>query len=140
MTPTETVTISHVAELLAHNGYDVTPSESGVLTVRELHSGIGFQAAFEGGVLFMTVSLMTVPERDITPAMMRKMLAGDNGITTSAFRLYGTNDGRVRVTLSNFCKIQDMGPEDHDDILSLAGYLLADVVEARDILQPAAAA
>jgi hypothetical protein len=33
-----------------------------------------------------------------------------------------------------------MGPEDHDDILSLAGYLLADAVEARDILQPAAAA
>ncbi len=140
MTPTETVTISHVAELLAHNGYDVTPSESGVLTVRELHSGITFQAALEGGVLFMTVSLTTVPERDVTPAMMRKMLAGDNGITTSAFRLFGTNDGRVRVTLNNFCKVQDMGPEDRDDILSLAGYLLADVVEARDILQPAAAA
>jgi hypothetical protein len=33
-----------------------------------------------------------------------------------------------------------MGPEDEDDILSLAGYLMADVVEARDLLQPAAAA
>jgi hypothetical protein len=140
MTPTETVTISHVAELLAHNGYDVTPSESGVLTVRELHSGITFQAALEGGVVYMTMSLMTVPERDITPAMMRKMLSGHNGITTSGFRLYETNDGRVRVTLNNFCKILDMGPEDHDDILGLAGYLLADAVEARDILQPAAAA
>jgi hypothetical protein len=140
MTPTETVTISHVAELLAHNGYDVTPSDSGVLTVRELHSGISFQAALEGGALFMTVSLMTVPESGITPTMMRKMLSGHNGISTSGFRLYETSDGRLRITLNNFCKIQDMGPEDHDDILSLAGYLLADVVEARDILEPAAGA
>jgi hypothetical protein len=33
-----------------------------------------------------------------------------------------------------------MGPEDRDDILSLAGYLIADVIEARELLQPAAKA
>lgn len=138
MTPTETVSINHVAELLAHNGYDIVPSDSGVLGVRELHSGIGFQAALEGGVLFMTVSLMTVPESEIKPGLMKKMLSGHNGISTSSFRLYDVDDDKVTVTLNNFCKVQDMGPEDHDDILSLAGYLLADVVAARDLLQPAA--
>ena len=138
MTPTEIISIDHVAELLAHNGYDIVPSESGVLGVRELHSGIGFQAAMEGGVLFMTVSLMTVPEAEITPGLMKKMLSGHNGISTSSFRLYDTDEGKVTVTLNNFCKIQNMGPDDHDDILSLAGYLLADVIAARDLLQPAA--
>ncbi len=138
MTPTEIVSITHVAELLAHNGYDIVPSDSGVLGVRELHSGIGFQAAMEGGVLFMTVSLMTVPEAEITRGLMKKMLSGHNGISTSSFRLYDTDEGKVTVTLNNFCKIQNMGPEDHDDILSLAGYLLADVIAARDLLEPAA--
>jgi hypothetical protein len=33
-----------------------------------------------------------------------------------------------------------MGPEDEDDILSIAGYLMADVIAARDLFQPAAAA
>jgi len=33
-----------------------------------------------------------------------------------------------------------MSPEDQDDILSLASYLMADVIEARDLLQPAMAA
>ena len=140
MTPSETVTISHVAELLARNGYDVSTTESGLLKIRELHSGIAFQAALEGGVLFMTVNLMTVDARDITADAMRKMLSGENGISTSGFRIYDAADGKAVVTLSNFCKLQDMGSEDADDILSLAGYLLADVVEARDLLQPAAAA
>lgn len=140
MTPTETVNISQVAEILAHNGYDITPTESGVLRVRELHSGIAFQLALEGGALFMTVQLMTVPTADVTPEVMRKMLAADNGISTSSFRLYDAGGGKTAITLNNFCKLQDMGKEDQDDILSLAGYLLADVVAARDLLQPAAAA
>ena len=140
MTPTETVTISQVAELLAHHGYDVYSAESGVLRVRELHSGISFQAALEGGLLFMSVNLMTVPAADITADVMKKMLSGTNGISTSSFRLYDSGDGKTVVALSNFCKLQDMGKEDEDDILALAGYLLADVVEARDLLQPAAAA
>jgi hypothetical protein len=68
------------------------------------------------------------------------MLSAHNGISTSAFQLYDTAEGKVAVTLNNFCTLQNMGEEDQDDILSLAGYLMADVVEARDLLQPAAAA
>jgi hypothetical protein len=140
MTPTETVNISQVAELFAHNGYDVSESSPDVLRVRELQSGVAMQAALEGGVLYMSVNLTTCPAKQITPDLMRKMLSGNNGISTSAFRLYDAADGKTTVALSNFCKLQDMGPEDRDDILSLAGYLLADVVEARELFQSAAAA
>ena len=140
MTPTETVTISNVAHLLAHHRYDVSTAESGVLRVRELHSGISFQAALEGGLLFMSVNLITVPTADITSEVMKKMLSSSNGISTSSFRLYDAGDGKTAVSLGSFCKLQDMGKEDEDDILSLAGYLIADVVAARDLLQPGAAA
>jgi hypothetical protein len=140
MTPTETISISQAAELLAHSGYDVSEAASGVLRVRDVHSNVSFQAALAGNVLYMTVNLMTVPAADLTPALMRKMLDGQNGISTSAFRLYDSGDGKVAVTLNNFCKLLDMGPEDRDDILSLAGYLMVDVIAARDLLQPAAAA
>ena len=140
MTPSETVSISQVAELLAHNGYDVAVTGHDTLRVRELHSGVSFQAALEGGALYMSVNLMTVPNSEITPEVMRTMLSGHNGISTSGFRLYDGEEGKTVVTLNNFCKLQDMGHEDRDDILSLASFLLADVLAARDLLHPAAAA
>ena len=63
--------------------------------------------------------------------MMRKMLASDNGISTSYFQLYDMGGGKVAVTLNNFCKLQDMGADDEDDILSCVHFLLVDVLEAR---------
>jgi len=140
MTRSENLNISQVAECLAHKGYEVTESDAGVLRVRDIESSVVFRAALEGSVLFMSVNLMTVPAGDITAELMRKMLSAHTGISTSAFQLYDTADGKVAVTLNNFCTLQNMGEEDQDDILSLAGYLMADVVEARDLLQPAAAA
>ena len=137
MTSTETIYISQVQELLAHNGYDVAETTPGVLRVRDVQSGVSFQTALEGNVLYMTVNLMSLSNAEITPEVMHKMLSGKNGISTSGFRLYDGGDSKTVVTLNNFCKLQDMGPEDHDDILSLASYLLADVVAARDLLQPA---
>ncbi len=138
MSPSETIPISQVAELLAHNGYDVSEVAPGVLRVRDLDSGVGFQAALEGNVLFMTVQLTIVPAAALTPGLMRKMLSGTNGISTSSFRIYDAAEGKIAVALANFCTLQDMGAEDRDDILSLAGYLMADVVEARELLEPAA--
>jgi hypothetical protein len=140
MIRSDNLSISQVAELLAQNGYEVSELNPGMLRVRDLESGVTFRAALEGNVLFLSVTLMTVPSKDITPAVMQKMLAADNGISTSAFQLYNTGDGKTAITLNNFCTLQNMGPEDADDVLSLAGYLMADVVEARDLLQPAAAA
>lgn len=136
MTSSESPAISQIAELLAHNGYDVTDAGAGVLRVRDLDTGVAFQAALHGNILFMTVNLTTVPAASLSAGTLRLMLDANNGISTSSFQLYDTGDGNTAITLNNFCTLQDMGPEDKDDILSLAGYLMADLLEARDLLQP----
>jgi hypothetical protein len=136
MTGAETPTLTQIEVLLAQNGYDVAEAGNGVLHVRDLETGVSFQAALEGTVLYMTLKLIDVKRADITPEMMRRMLEADNGISTSSFKLYQEGDGKTAITLNNFCTLQNMGKEDEDDILSLAGYLMADLVEARELLGP----
>jgi len=36
--------------------------------------------------------------------------------------------------LNNFCKLQELGPDDEDDILSCVSFLLADVVNAKELI------
>ena len=61
---------------------------------------------------------------------MAQMLAAENGISTSHFQLYEAGSGKVAVSLNNFCKLQDLGPDDEDDILSCVRiFLLVDVSE-----------
>jgi hypothetical protein len=135
MTPTDTSIIANVHQLLAEHGYEVTDLGADVLRVRELTTGVSFQVALEGSVLFFTVALTTVPESAVTPEIMRLMLSAENGISTSGFQLYSATEGKVAVTLNNFCTLQNMGPEDCDDVISSASYLLADLVEARELLE-----
>ena len=58
--------------------------------------------------------------------------------TAEAEDPYGNQDtsfnGNVTISLNNFCKLQDMGPEDEDDILSCVHFLLVDVMTARHLL------
>jgi len=135
MTPTETQTIAQVQQLLAEHGYEVKDLGADVLRITDVTTGVHFQAALEGNVLFMTVALTTVPESVVTPDVMRQMLAADNGISTSGFQLYSASQGKIAVTLNNFCTIQNMGPEDQDDVLSCASYLMADLVHARELFE-----
>jgi hypothetical protein len=132
----EDLSISQIESLLAENGYEVTELEGEVLRIRDLDTGITFQTALEGNVLYMTVNLVTVPSSAVNAEMMRKMLAADSGITTSSFQLVPAGDGKTAITLNNFCTLQNMGVEDQDDVLSLAGYLMADLLEARELLEP----
>ncbi len=37
--------------------------------------------------------------------------------------------GKIAMTLNNFCKLQDLGADDEDDILSCVHFLLVDVIE-----------
>ena len=96
--------------------------------------GIVVQAVLSGEILYLSILCMTAPANSLTPAVLRKMLASDNGISTSHFQLYETGDGKVAITLNNFCKLQEMGPDDEDDILSCVSFLLADVVHAKDLI------
>ncbi len=93
----------------------------------------------EGDILFLSLPCITVPRTAVTPEIMATMLAADNGISTSSFQLYDAGSGKVTVTLNNFCKLQDMGPDDEDDILSCVHFLLVDVMTARRLLSGLAA-
>jgi hypothetical protein len=127
-------TLEQIHALLAAKRYAVTESGDSMLRIQEVDSGIALQAVLEGEILFLSLVCMSVPAPRITPAIMRKMLASDNGISTSHFQLYETGDGNVAITLNNFCKLQELGPDDEDDILSCVSFLLADVVHAKQLI------
>jgi hypothetical protein len=134
MTQTTTIHADRIGALLAEKGYEVSVQGEGVLRIREVGSGIAIQAVLEGGIVFFSLTCATVPAASITAPLMRKMLAADNGISTSYFQLYDHGNGTAAITLNNFCKLQDMGPDDEDDVLSSVHFLLADVLEARRLI------
>jgi hypothetical protein len=134
MANTTQSTLEQIHALLAAKRYSVTESGDGVLRILEVDSGIALQAVLAGEILFLSLVCMSVPEARVTPQIMRKMLAADNGISTSHFQLYQTGDGNVAITLNNFCKLQELGPDDEDDILSCVSFLLADVVHAKELI------
>jgi hypothetical protein len=127
-------TLEQIHALLAAKRYSVTESGDGVLRIQEVESGIVLQAVLAGEILYLSLLCMSVPAKSLTADIMRKMLASDNGISTSHFQLYETGDGNVAITLNNFCKLQELGPDDEDDILSCVSFLLADVVHAKDLI------
>src|SRR5579871_2122603 len=126
MTATIAPQIDQIAALLAKQGYDVSQSGPGILDVREVRSGISIQTVLEGDIMFFTLPCMTIAAEKLTPDIMKKMLAGENGISTSSFQLYDAPDGKVTVALNNFCKLLGGGAEDEDDILSCVHFLLVD--------------
>lgn len=134
MTATTSPTLGQIHALLAERGYEVSEPAPDTLRIRELSSGVSLQAILQGEILFFTLTCTVVPNTAITPELMAKMLEADNGIHTSHFQLYDAGNGRVAITLANFCKLQEMGPDDEDDILSCVHFLLVDVISARHLL------
>ena len=134
MTATTGPQLGQIHALLAERGYEVSEPGPDTLRIREVDSGVALQAVLEGSILFFSLVCTVVPREAITAGIMRTMLAAGNGISTSYFQLYDAAGGKVAVTLNNFCKLQDMGPEDEDDILSCVHFLLVDVMSARSLL------
>ncbi|MBV8551064.1 MAG: hypothetical protein JOY54_07165 [Acidobacteriaceae bacterium] len=134
MTQSTSASIGHIHDLLARKRYSVNEIGEGILRVQDLESGVSLRTVLEGDILFLSLVCMVVPASSITPQMLHKMLAADNGISTSHFQIYDTGKGEVAITLNNFCKLQDLGPEDEDDILSCVSFLLADVLHAKHLL------
>jgi hypothetical protein len=129
-----TTYLDRVGSLLADKGYEVTPGGSQTLKIREVTSGVAVQAVLEADILYLSLVCTVVPSAAVTAEVMHKMLASDNGISTSYFQLYDAGSGKMAVTLNNFCKLQDMGVDDEDDILSCVHFLLVDVLEARALI------
>ena len=134
MTPTTSPNLGAIHALLAERGYEANEPAPDTITIRELDSGVSIQAVLEGEIMFFTLPCITVPRSAVTPEIMATMLASDNGVSTSSFQLYDAGNGDVTITLNNFCKLQDLGPEDEDDILSCVHFLLVDVMTARRLL------
>jgi hypothetical protein len=134
MTATTSPQLGQIHALLAERGYEVSEPAPDTLTVRDTGSGVSLQAVLQGDILFLSLVCTVVPESAVTPDILGRMLAGNNGISTAAFKLYDAGDGKVAITLNNFCKLQDMGADDEDDILSCVHFLLVDVMDARHLL------
>ncbi|HVV46497.1 MAG TPA: hypothetical protein VHC72_14890 [Bryobacteraceae bacterium] len=134
MATTTNSTLEQIQSLLASKRYSVAEVGDGVLRIREVDSGIVLQGVLAGDILYLSLVCMTTPAASLTQPVLRKMLAADNGISTSHFQLHDTGDGNVVITLNNFCKLQDMEADDEDDILSCVSYLLADVVHAKALI------
>lgn len=133
MTATITPELAQIHALLAEKGYAVSETTADSLSIKEVDSGVTIRAVLQGNILFFSLTCTTVPAAAITPEVMRRMLAADNGISTSHFQLYETG-GKIAITLNNFCVLQDMNAEDEDDILSCVHFLLVDVLMARGVL------
>ncbi len=134
MPATATSHIGQIHALLAAKRYSVTQSSDDVLRIEDVDSGISMRAVLQGDIVFFSLVCLVAPASAITAPVMHKMLAADNGISTSYFQLFETGGGSTAVTLNNFCKLQEMGPDDEDDILSCVSFLLADVVHAKQLL------
>ena len=134
MTITNSPEAGHIHALLAERGYAVSETAPDTLRITEVESGVSAQAVLAGDILYLSLTCTVVARAAVTPDIMQRMLAADNGISTSHFQIYDAGAGKVAVTLNNFCKLQDMGPEDEDDILSCVHFLLVDVITARHLL------
>ena len=134
MTASTSPQLGHIHALLAEHGYEVSDPTPDTLTIRDTGSGVSLQAVLQGEILFFSLVCTVVPEAAVTPQVMRRMLDGGNGISTAGFQLYPAGPGKVAIALNNFCKLQDMGPEDEDDVLSCVHFLLVDVIAARQLL------
>ena len=134
MTATTTPELAQIHALLAEKGYAVSETAADSLSIREVDSGVTIRAVLQGNILFLSLTCTVVPSSAISADVMRRMLASDNGISTSHFQLYDVGGKKTAVTLNNFCVLQDMGGEDEDDILSCVHFLLVDVLMARRVL------
>jgi hypothetical protein len=120
--------------LLAERGYEISEPAPDTIKIRDVESGISIQAVLEGDILFFSVICTIVPESVVTPDVMRRMLDAGNGISTSYFQLYDAGSGKLAITLNNFCKLQDMGADDEDDVLSCVHFLMVDVMSAHRLI------
>ena len=130
----EGVTADAVKSLLSDEGYEISGDDEDIFHVHDLESGLRLTCVLQDNILFNTLPCFAVDESQVTLELTRRLLDADNGIDTSHFQLYQMPGGQVRVALTNFCKLQDLGHEDQDDILSCITFLLVDVMEARSML------
>jgi len=135
MKASEEVTMDAVKSLLLESGYEITTSDDeNCAFVKDTDSEFIFTCVLENNILFNTVACIELEKSAVTQELMEKLLNSENGISTSNFQLYRADSNKTIISLNNFCKLQDLGPEDQDDILSCLEFLNVDVLGARALL------
>jgi len=134
MTATTSPQLGQIHALLAERGYQVSEQDADTLRIQDTHSGVSLRAVLQGDVLFLSLTCTVAPRAAVTAGIMARMLAADNGISTSHFQLYDAGQDRVAVTLANFCKLHGLEPDDEDEIPSCVHFLLVDAITARGLL------
>jgi hypothetical protein len=131
-----TITLDQIAEILAENEYEVVNrnEDDGVIRARDLDTGLLLTSVLRDSVLFNSVALHTIAKDKISADLMWTLLDGGNGISTSNFQLYESANG-VTVALNNFAKLQELGEDDKDDILSCLEFLVVDAWAANELLR-----
>ena len=128
------INADQIHEILVEEGYEVvSTSDPNTFQVRDLESGLTITCVLAENILFNTLPCFTMSTDKISLELTKLLLDASNGISTSAFQLYANGD-RTQVTLNNFCKLLDLGPEDRDDILSCVTFLEVDAMAARQLL------
>jgi hypothetical protein len=133
-TSTEAVDLQRVKNLIKMVGYEIIRDEGDLFVVQD-ESCIPIYCCLQTNVLLNSVPCHRANRETLTSEVLFRMLDASNGLSTSNFRLSEVSDGKVQITLSNFCKLQELGNDDADDIWSALNFLEIDVVKARDILK-----
>ena len=130
------VQLDQIQTLLAEHGYEVeAPTNADeVLLVKDSESGLQIRCVLEDNILFSTIHCMAIEKTKLTADVLHLLLDAENGISTSSFQLYDRKDGSMSLALNNFCKLQSMGSDDEDDILSCLEFLAVDAYAARALL------
>src|SRR4051794_8314106 len=97
MTTQTSLSLEQIHALLARRQYAVREISDSMLSIQEVESGISLRAVLEGEILFLSLVCMVVPESAMAAPVMRKMLDGNSGISTSYFQLYDAANGQIAI-------------------------------------------
>jgi len=129
---TTEVSAEGVKNIIKELGYEVIKDAGDVFTISG-SSGIRIICAVEECILNVTVPLITVPIKKITHEIAMNMLWSENGLATSHLELVRNMD-KANVVLMNYCKLQELGADDRDDIETAIEFIELDVIKASEIL------
>lgn len=136
------ISLSEIEKLLAEEGA-IVEVQGNIITSTDPETSLQMKHVLVqdpddgvGAVLYNTIVCKKVTSADLTVELLEKLLRIDNGVPTSHFRLIpqGEGEGNSLLVLQNYAKLQNMGEEDVDDILSSLEYLAADLASARQLL------
>jgi len=126
------VTPQDVKNIIKELGYEIVKDGDGLFTIQG-SSGMRMLCAVEESILNVTLPLVTVTKDKITPDVMWDMLRSDNGLATSHVEIIDRGGGKHNVALMNYCKLQELGDDDRDDIETAIEFIELDALKARKL-------